>query len=71
MKRRFFIMKPKFPKVKDSLLYIGLIVFSLTILVQHLFSIATDLTGFFMGLGCGLQLVGVFVLMKKRCIQTN
>ena len=60
-----------FSNVKDNLLYIGLIVFSLTVFVQHLFSIETDLTCFFMGLGCGLQLVGVFVLMKKRCMKTD
>jgi len=71
MKRKFFIMKPKFPKVKDNLLYIGLIVFSLTVFVQHLFSIESDLTGFFMGIGCGLQLMGVFVLIKKRRMKTD
>jgi lipoate-protein ligase B len=35
--------------------------------VEHLFSIEMDLTCFFKGFGCGLELIGVVVLiMKKR-----
>ena len=54
-------------KLKDNLFYIGVIIFSLTLFVEHLFTIETGLTCFFKGFGCGLQLVGVVVLiMKKR-----
>ena len=53
-------------KVKDNLLYIGIIVVSLTLFVQHLFSIESNITHFFMGFGCALQLVGAFVLMRKK-----
>jgi len=54
-------------KLKDNLFYIGVIIFSLTSFIEHLFSIETDLTCFFKGLGTGLELVGVVVLiMNKR-----
>ena len=53
-------------KLKESLFYIGVIIISLTLFAEHLFSIETALTSFLMGFGCGLQLVGVVVLMVKR-----
>ena len=54
-------------KLKDNLFYIGVIIFSLTLFLEHLFSIQTGITCFFKGFGCGLLLVGAVVLnMKKR-----
>jgi hypothetical protein len=53
--------------LKDNLFYIGVIIFSLSIFVEHLFSIETNLTCFLKGFACGLELIGVVVLiMKKR-----
>jgi hypothetical protein len=51
---------------KDNLFYIGVIIFSLTLFVEHLFSIETDLTCFFKGFGCGLELVGAVILIAKK-----
>ena len=53
-------------KLKDSLFYIGVIVFSMTLFAEHLFSIENNLTCFFKGLGFGLELVGVIVLIMKK-----
>jgi len=53
-------------KLKDNLFYIGVIIFSLTLFVEHLFSIKTDFTCFVKGFGCGLQLVGVVILIIKK-----
>ena len=53
-------------KLKDNLFYIGVIIFSLTLFVEHLFSIEASVTCFFKGFGCGLELVGVVILMMKK-----
>ena len=53
-------------KLKDSLFYVGVIIISLTLFVEHLFSIETDFTCFLKGFGAGLQLVGVIILFMKK-----
>ena len=53
-------------KIKDNLFYIGVIIISLTLFVEHLFSIETNLTCFLKGFGCALQLVGAVVLIIKK-----
>ena len=54
-------------KLKDNLFYIGIVIFSLTLFVKHLFSIQSGIIEFIMGFGVGLELVGVVILiMKKR-----
>jgi predicted phage tail protein len=52
--------------LREYLFYIGIIVFSLTLFVEHLFSVDTDFTGFCKGLGVGLVLGGVIKLMTKK-----
>jgi len=53
-------------KLKDSLFYIGVIIFSLTLFFEHLFSIEANFTEFIKGFGVGLQLVGIVVLFIKK-----
>jgi len=58
-------------KLKDSLFYIGVIIFSLTLFLEHLFSINANFVEFVKGFGVGLQLVGVVVLFKKKRKESN
>ena len=53
-------------ELKENLFYIGVIVFSMTLFVEHLFSIVTGLTCFFKGFGCGLELGGAIILVIKK-----
>ena len=53
-------------KLKEKLLYIGIIVFLLTLLVEHVFSVDTDFIDFCKGIGVGIVLGGVFNLMTKK-----
>ena len=53
--------------LKDNLFfYIGIIVFLLTLLAEHLSLIDTDIVGALKGLGCGLILAGVINLITKK-----
>ena len=52
--------------LKKNLFYIGAIVFSLTLFVEHLFAIKMEFTEFCKGLGVGLELAGVYFLIKKK-----
>jgi len=56
-------------KIKENLFYIfyiGVIIFSLTLFVENLFEIKTNFTDFCKGFGVGLELVGMFFLIKKK-----
>ncbi|MCL2596400.1 MAG: hypothetical protein FWD66_01810 [Paludibacter sp.] len=53
-------------KIKENLFYIGVIIFSLTLFAENLFEIKTNFTAFCSGFGIGLELVGVFFLIKKK-----
>ena len=53
-------------QTRDNMFYIGIILFSLVLFAEHLFSIETPVTCFFKGLACGLELVGVFFLIRKQ-----
>ena len=55
-----------FSGLRDSLFYIGVIVFSVTLFIEHLFKINLKITEFFKGLGIGLELLGVVFLIIKR-----
>ena len=46
--------------------YIGVVIFSLILLVEHLFSIKTDITCFVKVFGCSLQLEGAIILIIKK-----
>ena len=52
--------------LKDNLFYIGVLIFSLTLFVEHLLSIESNLTCFIKGFGCGIQIVGVVVLIRNK-----
>lgn len=53
-------------KFRDSMFYIGIVIMSLTLFMEHLFRIETDITCFLKGLACGLEIVGAFVLIKNK-----
>ena len=53
-------------KIKDNLFYIGVIIFSLTLFIEHLFMGETNLTCFLKGFACGIQLAGVVILMMNK-----
>lgn len=53
-------------KVKDSLFYIGIIIFCITLFLEHLFLGETDLTCFFKGFACGLEIIGAFIILKNK-----
>ena len=55
-----------FKGIRDSLFYIGVIVFSVTIFIEHLFQINMNVTEFFKGFGIGLELLGAVFLIIKR-----
>ena len=53
--------------LKENLsFYIGIIIFSLTLLAERLFLIDTDISGFIKGCGCGIILAGVINLISKK-----
>ena len=53
-------------KFRDNLFYIGILIFSITLLVRNFFSSDGNIIYFFMGFSCSLLLVGVFVLIAKK-----
>lgn len=53
-------------KLRDNLFYIGILVLSITLFVEHLFLISNNWTCFFKGFACGLEIVGAFVIIRKR-----
>jgi len=52
--------------LKDKLIAIGILIFSLTLFIEQLFSIKSNLCDFIKGFGIGLQLLGVILLYKKK-----
>ena len=53
--------------IRDSLFYIGAIVFSVTLFIEHLFQMNMNVTEFLKGFGIGLELLGaVFLIIKRR-----
>jgi len=56
-----------FTGLPDSLFYIGVIVFSVTLFIEHLFKNNLNFPiGFFKGLGVSLELLGAVFLIIKR-----
>ncbi len=53
-------------RFRDSLFYIGLLIMSLTLFAEHLFSVENNLTCFLKGAACGLELVGIIVMLKNK-----
>jgi len=58
-----------FGDVRENLFYIGVIIFSLMLLIEHLFSVNTNTIHFFKGFGIGLELVGAVLLIIMRISQ--
>lgn len=61
-----FMMKQKIKENLFFIFYIGVIVFSLTLLVENLFAIKTNFTDFCKGFGVGLELAGIFFIIKRN-----
>ncbi|MBS7021069.1 MAG: hypothetical protein KH135_04270 [Firmicutes bacterium] len=53
-------------KFKNNMFYIGILIMSLTLFFEHAFHIETDITCFIKGFACGLEMVGVFILIKNQ-----
>jgi uncharacterized membrane protein YhaH (DUF805 family) len=53
--------------LKNYLFSIGAFIFSITLLVKHLFSIeGSGFVLFLIGFACGLELVGIVILIKNK-----
>ena len=52
--------------IRDNMFYIGMLLFSVTMLLEHLFLKETGLTAFFKGFACGIQIVGIIFLIKNK-----
>ena len=53
-------------KVRDNLFYIGILIFSITMLFEHLFLGESNLTCFLKGFACGLGIVGIIFIFKNK-----
>ena len=53
-------------EIRDNMFYIGILILSLTLFVEHLFMGETNLTCFIKGFAFGIQLVGVIFLVRKN-----
>ena len=55
-------------KIRDNLFYIGIIIFSLTLITEQLFLGETNITSFLKGFTSSILLIGVVILFKNRKI---
>ena len=53
-------------KIRDNMFYIGILIFSLTMFLEHIFWGETAITAFIKGFGCGIELVGIFFLIRNK-----
>lgn len=53
-------------KFRNNMFYIGILLMSITLFIDHLFQLQTDLTCFFKGFACGLEIVGAIVIIRKQ-----
>ena len=53
-------------KIRDKLFYIGIIIFSLTLITEQLFLGETNITSFLKGFASSILLIGVVILFKNR-----
>ncbi len=58
-------------KLKDKLLYVGVITFLSITLIESMFEIHANLVHFIKGLAVGLQMVGVVVLLTKKKVNRS
>lgn len=53
-------------KMRDYLFYIGILIFSMTLFLEHLFLGESHFTCFLKGFACGLEIIGIFFLIKNK-----
>lgn len=53
-------------KWRNNLFYIGILIFSITMFFEHLFLGENNVTCFLKGFACGLELVGVFFIVRNK-----
>lgn len=53
-------------KFRNNMFYLGILIMSLTLFLEHLFHIQTDITCFFKGFACGLEILGAIILIKDK-----
>ena len=51
---------------KNTVFFVGVLIFSLTVFLEHLFWGETDITCFMKGLSVGIQIVGIVILIKNN-----
>lgn len=56
-------------KFRDNIFYVGIFIFLLTLFFEHLIFGETHITCFIKGLACGLELVGIIILMRNKRIK--
>lgn len=52
--------------IKNNMFYIGIILFSLTSFLEQLFWGENNITCFLKGFACGLEIIGAFILIKRK-----
>lgn len=55
-----------YKKMRDNMFYIGILIFSITLFCEHLFLGENNLTCFFKGFACGLEIVGIVFIFKNK-----
>jgi len=53
-------------KFRNNMFYIGIFIFSLTLFLEHLIFGESNITCFIKGFACGLELVGIIILIKNN-----
>jgi hypothetical protein len=53
-------------KIKENLFYWGILIFSITLFIEHLWLGEINLTCFFKGFASGIQFIGVIFLIKRN-----
>lgn len=56
----------KMQRIKESLFELGILIICVTILCERLFVGENNVTLFFIGLGCGLEIVGAIIKIMNR-----
>lgn len=53
-------------KTRDNMFYIGILIFTITMFCEHLFLGENNFTCFLKGFACGLEIIGIVIIFKKR-----
>jgi len=57
--------------IRDNMFYIGVLIFSFTLFAEHLFLGETHFTCFMKGFACGIELVGIIILIRNRSLRNT